>query len=187
MKKCCKKVNLGHEFEKTQLAKITNSLEPVLKLTGLDRNEYILVGNAAEALVGVVKPFTDVDVLVNTVVFKSLLDEHYEVSVEERGCTCTKMRMIRFGNVKIIEARDDQWITKTGDQSNDFPILQLQDMIEWRIWMGRTKDLLRAWELVYLLEESITPYDVSVVADHFELCRKYRNRLSKLSGVDYFC
>ena len=51
------------------------------------------------------------------------------------------------------------------------------------IWMGRTKDLLRAWELVYLFEKSIpaqviNPIDYHVyIKPHLELCKAYRDRL----------
>ena len=58
------------------------------------------------------------------------------------------------------------------------------------IWMGRTKDLLRAWELVYLFEKSIpaqviNPIDYHVyIKPHLELCDAYRTRLSGLVAKD---
>lgn len=60
------------------------------------------------------------------------------------------------------------------------------------IWMGRTKDLLRAWQLVYLFEKSIpaqviNPIDYHVyIKPHLELCDAYRTRLSELVAKDWF-
>ena len=50
------------------------------------------------------------------------------------------------------------------------------------IWMGRTKDLLRAWELVALLEKSIPVPDNLIDFNIYtkptiELCKAYRDRL----------
>ncbi len=64
----------------------------------------------------------------------------------------------------------------------ELPILNTHEMIEWRIWMGRTKDLLRAWELVALLEKSIPVPDNLIDFNIYtkptiELCKAYRDRL----------
>lgn len=155
-------------------------LNATLEVLGLDHKEFLIVGTAAECLVGLVKPFTDIDVVVSDEVFKRLMGDHFEVSTH--GSDSNMVRLIRIGHVKVIEANTDMWLSKFKHMGSGFPTLNTYEMIEWRIWMGRTKDLLRAWELVALLEKSIPVPDNLIDFNIYtkptiELCKAYRDRL----------
>lgn len=190
---CRCKRTLDPDWKQRQVARINEQVPPVLKLLELEEHEYMLVGSAAEALAGVVRLFADIDIVVRPETFQRLLKDGFlsNTSIVTRGCECNRIRTIKVGNCKIIEANTLMWFDKL---DIDNPIadvelnkLSITDMIEWRIWMGRTKDLLRAWELVYLFENSIPTnlLDMEIyVKPILELCKQYRIRLSQVLSCD---
>lgn len=157
-----------------------NELNVTLEVLGLTSDEFLIVGSAAESLVGINKPFTDIDVVVSAETFKRLVSNQFEVTT--RGSDSNRVRLIAIGHVKVIEANTDRWLDMSKHTGYELPILNTHEMIEWRIWMGRTKDLLRAWELVALLEKSIPVPDNLIDFNIYtkptiELCKAYRDRL----------
>lgn len=161
-----------------QFAELTATLE----VLGLNHKEFLIVGTAAECLMGLVKPFADIDVVVSNEVFKRLMGNQFEVTT--RGSDSNRARLIAIGHVKVIEANTDMWLNKLKHMGSGFPTLNTYEMIDWRIWMGREKDLLRAWELVYKAESNLPCRDnidhlnyISYVEPNLKLLKSYKDIL----------
>lgn len=130
------------------LKQLKETLLPILDMTNLSSSKFLIVGSAAEYLANLGVVFGDVDIYVSPETFKRLVDEEFKFEIKHE--TETPTRVIRIGMVDIIEHKGE-WLNKEKTFANDFPVLTQQNMLEWRLWMGRSKDQLKAWQIIRTL------------------------------------
>lgn len=132
------------------IEQLSKTLLPALEMTGIKQNEYLIVGSAGEFIAGFAKKFGDVDILVNPETFQRLVDNSF---VWYHGDELeTTVRIIRIGLLDIIE-HHGEWLDKARSDAHNHPILTWNGMVDWRIYMGRPKDQLRAWQLNFAIYE----------------------------------
>lgn len=128
-------------------ADLVATLDPVLELLGIKKEEYLIIGSAAEYIGGYVEKFGDVDIYVSPETFKRLMGEYFEVTVKTLDCGGS-LRVIRVGMVDVIEHEGD-WLNCDKDPRSKYPIPNRYGLIENRIQMGRVKDQVKAWQLIH--------------------------------------
>lgn len=156
--------------------KFEQELNPVISLVSLKPEDYLIIGGAAESMIGFVSCFNDIDIIVSPETFKKLIDLEYVVTNINKPIA---NRSITIGNVDIIEHLGD-WIDENNKQMiGKYPVLKFHKMIEIRIAMGRDKDRLRAWELIHFGRENnlVGNVYIKIVSDllltvHKKVCSK---------------
>ncbi len=134
------------------LEQFKQTLIPVLELTSISHDEYLIIGSAAEFYAGLGVVFGDVDIIVSEETFKKVIGLGLTYVIQHE--TSTPTRVIRVGLVDIIEHKGE-WLNKPRREDLSFPILPNKELIEWRIWMGRPKDQLKAFQLCQHIYASI--------------------------------
>ena len=137
------------------LDQLTETLLPALELAGIVEGEYLIIGSAAEFIGGYVDKFGDVDILVSKETFQRLIDDNFEWYYSET--VDPKVKIIRIGFLDIISHEGD-WLEKEKDSTHAYPILSPNNLIEWRLFAGRPKDQLRAWQLIHKFYAMLRQY-----------------------------
>lgn len=156
-----------------KLTEFKETLIPVLSLTNLTNKDYLVVGSAAEFLAGIGISFGDIDLLVSKEIFKRLKDDEFvEIDREIDG---KKFSTIRIGMVDIIEDNDN-WLIHNPQYHHDFPTLNTVMLVEHRLWIGRKKDQLKAWQLIHHIEST----DRMMAEGFKEILRLFKTELMKM-------
>lgn len=134
------------------IEQLKDTLTPILELTGIEKDEYLIIGSAAEFLAGLGVVFGDVDLYISPKTFKRLVGNHFQYEISHETDTPTKI--IRIGMVDIIEHNED-WLEKERNTLVSLPILGNPNLIEWRICTGRQKDQLKAFQLCHRLYSNL--------------------------------
>lgn len=130
------------------LEQLEKLLPPVLQMTGIKEDEYLIVSGAAEFLAGLGTRFGDVDILISPKTFKRLRGEMFQYAIRDFAGKPT--RVIRVGYVDLIEHTGD-WFNVPRNPNVQYPIMDDEHLVKWRIEIGRHKDQLRAWQLIHQL------------------------------------
>lgn len=141
------------------LNQLKNTLIPILEMTNLTADDFLIVGSAAEYIAGLGVVFGDVDIYVSPETFKRLTDDNFEYKTKHE--TNVPTRVIRIGMVDIVEHKGE-WLNKPRSLNSELPILDNQHLIKWRIWMGRDKDQLKAWQVIHTI---LTPLQELLFSD----------------------
>ena len=141
-----------------KLEQLNRALLPVLDLVKIKSTEYLIIGSAAEFISGFCKSFNDVDIIVSKDVFNRLIDDMFRY--ELITFAGKNVRRIRVGSVDIIEHYGD-WLDRPKHLVTNLPVLGTEDLIEWRIETGRTKDQLRAWQIIHQIYADARPIVLS--------------------------
>lgn len=153
------------------LKEINTALQAVLDMAEITRDEYLIVGSAAEFIADLATRFGDIDIVVTKKTFTRLQKNMFQWTAN--NFAGQKSRVIRIGLVDIIELEEEEWLKAPRNQHVIYPILNDVYLIKWRISIGREKDQLRAWRMIHKLttkplqqidlEPSMNPGDVDQI------------------------
>lgn len=161
--------------------KIEQQLDPVISLVNLTTDDYLIIGSAAESMIGFVSCFNDIDIIVSPKIFKKLIDLDYVVTNINKPIA---NRSITIGNVDIIEHLGDWTDSKNKQMISKYPVLKYHKMIEIRIAMGRDKDRLRAWELIHFGRENNIIGNVYIKMVSDQLLRHHKKVCSTMTCME---
>jgi len=165
------------------IKQLEEALLPVLEMTQIKPDDYLIVSGAAEFLAGLSTRFGDVDVIINNETFRRLKREMYCYSTRDfAGKQC---RVIRIGHVDLIEHTGD-WFNVPRNSFIQYPIMDDEHLVKWRIEIGRPKDQLRAWQMIHQLDPNypvqvdLIPRRTEYAGDRSETLKNFTSQLMEL-------